>query len=202
MAVTFTPAFSSSHYMVGRMSIAGAAKPVDDPATASDEATRREATSSTSELDRRSQPAGARSEAQLSTEELKKLEFLKARDREVKAHEMAHLAAAGTLSVSGASFEYQIGPNGQRYAVGGEVSIDTSPIPNDPLATLRKAEQIRRAALAPAQPSSQDYAVAAKAMRMAAQARAELIQHNQAALAQRYRPATIATPGALLHITA
>lgn len=201
MAITFTPAFSSSHAMMGRLPFAGATQATDET-SAKEEPGQRETDSAASERERRSPFAGARSESQLSAEELKKLEFLKARDREVKAHEMAHLAAAGTLAVTGASFDYQIGPNGQRYAVGGEVGIDTSPVANDPLATLRKAEQIRRAALAPAKPSSQDYAVASKAMRMAAQARAELIQKNHAALAQRYRPATTPSPGASLHVTA
>ncbi len=48
------------------------------------------------------------------------------RDREVRAHEMAHLAAAGGLASSGATFTYQHGPDGVSYAIGGEVKIDTS----------------------------------------------------------------------------
>jgi hypothetical protein len=47
-------------------------------------------------------------------------------------------------------------PDGCDYALGGEVAIDTSAIAGDPEATLRKMEQIRRAALAPANPSGQD----------------------------------------------
>lgn len=106
-----------------------------------------------------------------SPEEQRMLQQLQARDREVRAHELAHVAAGAGLVRSGAMFSYQRGPDGRYYAVGGEVSIDTSAVPGDPLATQRKAEQVQRAALAPAQPSGQDRAVAAQAARMAAEAR-------------------------------
>lgn len=110
-------------------------------------------------------------ETGLSTEDERMLQELQARDREVRAHEMAHVAAGSGLVRSGASFSYQRGPDGKFYATGGEVSIDTSAVPGDALATQRKAEQIQRAALAPAQPSGQDRAVAAQAARMAMEAR-------------------------------
>ncbi len=116
---------------------------------------------------------------QLSDEELKVVSELKQRDAEVRTHEAAHLAAAGGIAVSGASFSYQQGPDGIRYAIGGEVGIDTSGVPGDPAATLRKADTIRRAALAPAEPSGQDMQVAANATSMAAKAQAELLQKNQ-----------------------
>ena len=110
----------------------------------------------------------------LSEPERKQLEELRQRDREVRAHEQAHAAAAGALARGGPSYDFERGPDGRMYAVGGEVSIDTSPVHGDPRATLEKAGQIRRAALAPADPSSQDRAVAAEAAAMAAQARVEL----------------------------
>lgn len=116
---------------------------------------------------------------ELSESDLKVISELKQRDSEVRAHEAAHLAAAGGIATSGASFSYQQGPDGVRYAIGDEVSIDTSPVTGDPAATLRKAETIRRAALAPAQPSGPDLQVAASATAMAAQAQAELLQKNQ-----------------------
>ena len=99
---------------------------------------------------------------------------LKARDTEVRAHEMAHLAAAGSYARGGMSFSYQTGPDGKQYAVGGEVGIDTSPVAGDPQATLQKAQVIQRAALAPAQPSGQDIKVAAAAQKMMIDARAEM----------------------------
>lgn len=110
--------------------------------------------------------------------ESKQLEELKARDREVRTHEQAHLAAAGQYARGGPSYSYQQGPDGKRYAVGGEVKIDTSPVPGDPEATIRKAQQVRRAALAPAEPSSTDRAVASQASAMAAQAQAELMKQR------------------------
>jgi hypothetical protein len=110
--------------------------------------------------------------SRLTPEEEKQLTELKQRDREVKAHELAHRAAAGRY-VTGGSFTYQTGPDGQRYAIGGEVSVDTSS-GQTPEETLRKAELIRRAALAPSEPSSQDYRVAAEAAKMATEARAEI----------------------------
>lgn len=100
---------------------------------------------------------------------------LQQRDREVRAHEAAHLAAAGTLAISGANYSYQKGPDNVRYAVGGEVNINVSPIADDPKATLAKSEQIQTAALAPAQPSAQDISVASQAAQMGSEARMEIM---------------------------
>ena len=97
----------------------------------------------------------------LTDDERKIVEQLKARDREVRAHEQAHLNAAGSVALGGPSFSFQTGPDGRRYAVGGEVAIDTSPVAGNPQATIAKAKQIQRAALAPAEPSAPDRQVAA-----------------------------------------
>jgi len=124
--------------------------------------------------------AGKESSQQgLSKEEQVEVKELTARDREVRAHEAAHLAAAGSYARGGASFDYQRGPDGKSYAVGGEVSIDTSEVAGDPQATLRKAEAIRAAASAPAEPSSQDRKVAVEAARMAARARLQILEQRQ-----------------------
>ncbi|MEO1535188.1 MAG: putative metalloprotease CJM1_0395 family protein [Planctomycetota bacterium] len=109
----------------------------------------------------------------LSEADLQEVEKLKARDQEVRTHEQAHVAAAGALYRGGPTYSYRTGPDGNRYAVGGSVQIDTSEAPT-PEETITKAQQIRRAALAPQEPSSTDQSVAAKATRMEAQARAEL----------------------------
>ncbi len=110
---------------------------------------------------------------QLSAQERARLQRLQQRDRQVRAHERAHVAAGGRYVRGGARYQYQTGPDGRRYAVGGEVSIDASKEPT-PEATIRKAQAVKRAALAPAQPSAQDRAVAAKAAQMEREARAEL----------------------------
>ncbi len=104
---------------------------------------------------------------------------LKQRDQEVRAHEQAHMAAGGAHVRGGASFTYQKGPDGQRYAVGGEVSIDTSEVAGDPRATMAKAQMVMRAALAPANPSGQDMSVAASAAQTIAKARIEMAREAQ-----------------------
>ena len=112
---------------------------------------------------------------QLDEAEAAMVRELAQRDREVRQHEMAHKSAAG--SAAGAiSYEYQRGPDGRLYAIGGEVSIRLSPPSNDPAEVQRYAEQILRAALAPAEPSGQDRQVAAQARSMIAEAQAELAQ--------------------------
>lgn len=111
---------------------------------------------------------------ELSPEAKRMVESLKATDREVRAHEAAHLAAGAGIVNGGAQFTTQRGPDGNMYAIGGEVSIDASPVANDPEATIAKAQRIVAAALAPASPSPQDRSVAANARRMEATAAAEL----------------------------
>jgi hypothetical protein len=110
---------------------------------------------------------------QLSDEAKAVVSSLQARDRQVRAHEQAHLAASGGLATSGASYTYQKGPDGVSYAVGGEVSIDVSE-GNTPQDTIVRAITIRSAALAPADPSGPDRAIAAQASQMEQQARTEL----------------------------
>ncbi|MGD9504805.1 MAG: putative metalloprotease CJM1_0395 family protein [Syntrophobacteraceae bacterium] len=101
-------------------------------------------------------------QVELSREAKDLVEKLKARDQEVRTHEQAHIAAGGGLT-GAASFTYEQGPDGNRYAVGGEVSIDMSAVSNDPQATIDKMRIVKRAALAPADPSSQDRSVAVSA---------------------------------------
>jgi hypothetical protein len=126
----------------------------------------------------RSPARGASVAQEYSAEDQAKIDQLKARDLQVRQHEQAHLAAAGSLATSGATYTYQRGPNGVNYAVGGEVNIDTSP-GRTPEETISKARQIQAAALAPADPSGQDRSVAARAGQMAQQAQAEISVKQQ-----------------------
>ena len=112
-------------------------------------------------------------------QEQQEVRELATRDHEVRSHEQAHAAVGGKYAGSPV-YEFVRGPDGVSYAVGGEVSIDTSPVPGDPEATIAKAQQIRRAANAPAEPSSQDRRVAAEASLMEAEARAALRQEQVA----------------------
>ncbi|MGD9162306.1 MAG: putative metalloprotease CJM1_0395 family protein [Desulfobacteraceae bacterium] len=115
---------------------------------------------------------------ELTEEEKRQVRELKQRDSEVRAHEAAHMAAGGIYVRGGASFTYQTGPDNGRYAVGGEVSIDTAPVNGDPEATIRKMQTVRSAALAPSNPSGQDRSVAAKASAREAQAQQELAEER------------------------
>lgn len=115
---------------------------------------------------------------ELNTAEQSQLRQLKSRDLEVRTHEQAHLAAAGQYAASGMSFTYQRGPDGSRYAVGGEVQIDIGK-ESTPEETIQKMEVIGRAALAPANPSPADRQIAAQAAMKASQARQEVLLQGQ-----------------------
>ncbi len=125
---------------------------------------------------------GARAEAEesvpsrpreLTAEEQRQVRELQAADRRVRAHEQAHISVGGNLVRGGATFSYATGPDDTRYAVAGEVSIDTSP-GRTPEETIPKAQHIRETALAPVDPSPQDRSVAAKATQMESNARREV----------------------------
>ncbi len=115
-----------------------------------------------------------RNNEEFTEEEQQQIEELKNRDIEVVTHELAHANAGGQYAGS-PSYTYETGPDGVKYAVSGEVQIDTSKIEGDPEATLLKAQQVKRAALAPAEPSGQDRVVASVADQLASEARQEII---------------------------
>lgn len=123
---------------------------------------------------RKAPPASATDQG-LTQEELEQLAELKARDQEVRAHEAAHQAVGGQYA-GAVSFTYERGPDGLNYAVAGEVSVDVSPVSGDPGATIDKMRVVRAAALAPSEPSAQDRAVAAQAMKILLDAQSELAQ--------------------------
>ncbi|MFT5007358.1 MAG: hypothetical protein ACI9RY_000593 [Reinekea sp.] len=96
-------------------------------------------------------------------------------DREVRAHEQAHKSVGGQHTGTMA-FTFEFGPDGKRYAVGGEVPIDVGRVAGDPEATLHKAQQVHLAALAPAEPSIQDRRVAVLASQLVVEAQGEIRQ--------------------------
>lgn len=126
-----------------------------------------------------STPGGAPRSAsrKLTPAQVRLVEELVERDREVRAHEAAHQAAAGSLG-GAVSFTYETGPDGKSYAVGGEVPVEMSS-GRTPEETLARAEQIRSAALAPTDPSPQDLQVAADASAMEAAAREQIVREQQ-----------------------
>lgn len=125
-----------------------------------------------------SNPAKTAGRQELTSDEKKVVAQLEKRDREVRAHEAAHISAGGGVVRGGASYSYQAGPDGKRYAVGGEVGIDASPVKDNPQATIQKMQVVRSAALAPADPSGQDHAVASAATAQMAAARAQLAEER------------------------
>ncbi|MCA9321198.1 MAG: hypothetical protein KDB53_10715 [Planctomycetes bacterium] len=112
---------------------------------------------------------------ELTADEKREVEQLKARDLEVRAHEQAHTAALGGGS---ARFGYEVGPDGNRYAVEGEVPVSIKSTPGNPEQTIAEAQKVARAATAPAQPSGADFSARARALEVERRARDELQQEQ------------------------
>ncbi len=117
----------------------------------------------------------------LNEDDLRKVEELKKIDKRVHTHEQAHLSAAGGYARGGATYDYVTGPDGNKYANAGHVNIDTSK-ERTPEATIRKANIVQKAALAPADPSPADKQIAAYAAKMAMEAEQELAEKQKAKL--------------------
>ena len=64
-------------------------------------------------------------------------------DAQVRTHEQIHASIGHTTTPI--SYNYQKGPDGKMYAVGGSVRFDTS-MPSDPKAAAFKLDQIQKAA--------------------------------------------------------
>ncbi|PLX71457.1 MAG: hypothetical protein C0602_01215 [Denitrovibrio sp.] len=114
--------------------------------------------------------------AELTEEQQKKVEELKKRDQEVRAHEQAHLVA-GAPYTYGIKYQYEKGPDSNNYAVSGSVQIDTRKEAT-PERNLEKAQIIKRSAQAPEQPSAQDKKVLQAAHRLEQEARAEMAKQG------------------------
>lgn len=144
-----------------------------------------EETGETKSKEGRSDPSAEKSVSgeELTREEVAEVQKLKVRDQEVRTHEQAHVAAGGQYIRGGISYDYQKGPDGRSYAVGGHVDIDLSE-EDSPEATITKMRQVQRAALAPAEPSGADRAVAAAAASKEQQAQAELAEERQTQAAE------------------
>lgn len=123
---------------------------------------------------------------ELTPEQQAQVAELKARDAEVRAHEQAHKAVGGRYA-GAPRYETTRGPDGNTYAIGGEVAIDVSPAAT-PDETIDKMIQVKAAALAPAEPSPQDRRVAAMAdalrLQAMAEARAQDAAESDAAFAE------------------
>jgi len=123
-------------------------------------------------------PAAASGVNQLTSQEQREVDALKQRDREVRVHEQTHKAQLGPYSTGGPFYTYEVGPDNKRYAVGGSVGVDTNK-ESTPEKTIQKAQVIRRASTAVANPSGADKAVASRASQMEREARAEMMKEQQ-----------------------
>lgn len=81
------------------------------------------------------------------------LEKFKQTDAKIRSHEQVHASIGHTTTPI--SYNYQQGPDGKMYVVGGSVRFDTS-IPSDPKAAIFKLDQLQKAASSVAEPSGAD----------------------------------------------
>ena len=130
-------------------------------------------TPSTSQDTEQKDPAN---QNELSSSEQQMLTELQARDAEVRQHEAAHKSAGAPTGA--ASYTYQEGPDGRMYAIGGEVSV-TMKSGATPEETIANAQAVIASAMAPADPSPQDYAVATSARMMMLKAQQEKAKETQ-----------------------
>ena len=85
---------------------------------------------------------------------------------EIYAHEAAHKRAGGALAGT-----IVIEKNAEGIPIGGHVSIKMPTLnPKNPQATIDNANTVIESAMAPSEPSSQDYMVASQARTIRAQA--------------------------------
>ena len=125
----------------------------------------------------KSNPSNSTEKSQKKIKKKKIIQKLKKRDRKVRNHEMAHKLTGGRYA-GAVNYSYVTGPDNRKYAVGGSINIDTKPVPGEPKKTIKKAKQIKKAALAPAEPSQQDIQIANKASQMKINAKNK-VQNNQ-----------------------
>lgn len=117
-------------------------------------------------------------EETLAPEQKQQIAELASIEREVIAHERAHQSAGGAYTGS-ATYGYTEGPDGKAYITSGEVAIRAPQIePSEK--GLQVVEQVKRAALAPANPSGQDLRVASKMEAIAQRIRAEMAKRSYA----------------------
>lgn len=93
-------------------------------------------------------------------------------DLAVRAQEGQHFRAAFGLGTA-PEYDYEVGPDGELYAVAGEVGIRTSGF-KTPEAAAKDADTIARAALAATDVSAQDISVARTAQSRAAEFYAQM----------------------------
>lgn len=131
--------------------------------------------------EREERAAAMAPDQELTRQEEREIRALRQRELQVRRHERAHLAAAGDLAVKPPTYGYEVGPDGARYVVEGEVKLRTPESSLPPEERLEQALKIREAALAPTDPSPEDLQVASQARQLEAEARRELLEDRSRA---------------------
>lgn len=105
-------------------------------------------------------------EQQKEQQKAQKDALIKKNYNEIYAHELAHKSAGGALAGS-----IVIERNADGIPFAGHVDIKMPSLnPNDPQKTINDANTVIRSAMAPSDPSDQDYRVAAQAQSIKMQA--------------------------------
>jgi hypothetical protein len=115
----------------------------------------------------------------LSKEEQKEVKDLERIDRQVRSRELTHRAVAGNYAKGSVYFDYVTGPDGKKYAEEGHINIDSRPVPNNPEATIRKAQAIRSVGLTPTSTSPQNRTDFAEISKIEREARMELMTEQR-----------------------
>jgi hypothetical protein len=119
------------------------------------------------------EPVAPRALSSLSDQERAEVEALRKREREVRRSESAKLQQAKSLA-RGPVYSYEVGPDGNVYAVDGEVIFDMKEVPGDPQRTAEKMSETRLALMAVPNPGPEERRLASEAARKEAVARAEI----------------------------
>ncbi len=108
---------------------------------------------------------------QLTEEEKREIEKIRKNGRNVRRRELVYRAIVGNHVRGAVSFQYDTGPDGIKYAIDGHTSIDTRPVINNPEASIRKAQAIKRTKI--------DRSVAVEVDKMEREARQKLREQQR-----------------------
>ena len=111
---------------------------------------------------------------EMTLEQANELKRMQSQADKVVSHEGAHAMIGGTLMLGGPVYQYELGPDGEVYETAGQSRIDMSPIAGNPQGTIFKMQHVKRAAMAPLNPSGADRVVASQADQIENQARKHL----------------------------
>lgn len=171
---------SSPYAIAGKDSDAAARSRLVDPRTLTEaqavaggvsRAEYRQARETSEEQDGVTAAGAALGSADLDPVEKATVAQLQSRDSAVRQEERAHAAAAGPYG-SAPQYEYQIGPDGKAYAIGGHVDVGVS-MTGSAADRDRALATLQNAALAPNAPSGADMAAFRQASLQRATAKAD-----------------------------